>query len=143
MQNTLQSITSLEDLRYILKCRKDLVRKYEELQTQIDDEPLTISEITRLVNDAMRNRSAKVYLFGSHARGTAAPKSDIDLVVDSEDEFLTLSLMGEIEYMCGNEIDYKCQAITISQLTKADDEFRHSVEKDMVLIYEKKLNFCN
>lgn len=137
MQNTLQSITSLEDLRYILKCRKDLVRKYEELQTQIDDEPLTISEITRLVNDAMRNRSAKVYLFGSHARGTAAPKSDIDLVVDSEDEFLTLSLMGEIEYMCGNEIDYKCQAITISQLTKAGDEFRHSVEKDMVLIYEK------
>lgn len=68
MQNTLQSITSLEDLRYILKCHKDLVRKYEELQTQIDDEPLTISEITRLVNDAMRNRSAKVYLFGSYAR---------------------------------------------------------------------------
>ena len=137
MQNTLQSITSLEDLRYILKCRKDLVRKYEELQTQIDDEPLTISEITRLVNDAMRNRSAKVYLFGSHARGTATPKSDIDLVVDSGDEFLTLSLMGEIEYMCGNEIDYKCQAITMSQLAKADEEFRHSVEKDMVLIYEK------
>lgn len=137
MQNTSQSITSLEDLRYILKCRKDLVRKYEELQNQIDDEPLTIPEITRLVNDAMRNRSAKVYLFGSHARGTATPKSDIDLVVDSEDEFLTLSLMGEIEYMCGNEIDYKCQAITMSQLAKADEDFRHSVEKDMVLIYEK------
>ena len=137
MQNTLQSTASLEDLRYILKCRKDLVRKYEELQTQIDNEPLTISEITRLVNDAMRNRSAKVYLFGSHARGTATPKSDIDLVVDSEDEFLTLSLMGEIEYMCDNEIDYKCQAITMSQLAKADEDFIHSVEKDMVLIYEK------
>ena len=76
-------------------------------------------------------------MFGSHARGTATPKSDIDLVVDSEDEFLTLSLMGEIEYMCGNEIDYKCQAITMSQLAKADEDFRHSVEKDMVLIYEK------
>ena len=137
MQNTLQAITTLEDLRYILKCRKDLVRKYEELQTQIDDEPLTISEITRLVNDAMRNRSAKVYLFGSHARGTATSKSDIDLVVDSEDKFLTLSLMGEIEYMCGNNIDCKCQAITMSQFTKADEEFRQSVEKDMVLIYEK------
>lgn len=135
--NETQAITTLEDLRYILKCRKDLVRKYERLQNQIDNEPLTISEITRLVNDAMRNRSAKVYLFGSHARGTAAPKSDIDLVVDSEDEFLTLSLMSEIEYMCGNEIDYKCQAITMSQLAKADEEFRHSVEKDMVLIYEK------
>lgn len=135
--NETQAITTLEDLTYILRCRKDLVRKYERLQNQIDNEPLTISEITRLVNDAMRNRSAKVYLFGSHARGTATPKSDIDLVVDSEDEFLTLSLMGEIEYMCGNEIDYKCQAITMSQLAKADEDFRHSVEKDMVLIYEK------
>ena len=135
--NETQAITTLEDLTYILRCRKDLVRKYERLQNQIDNEPLTISEITRLVNDAMRNRSAKVYLFGSHARGTATPKSDIDLVVDSEDEFLTLSLMGEIEYMCGNEIDYKCQAITMSQLAKADEEFRHSVEKDMILIYEK------
>ena len=132
-----QAITTLEDLTYILRCRKDLVRKYERLQNQIGNEPLTITEITRLVNDAMRNRSAKVYLFGSHARGTATPKSDIDLVVDSEDKFLTLSLMGEIEYMCGNEIDYKCRAITMSQLTKADDEFRQSVEKDMVLIYEK------
>lgn len=135
--NETQAITTLEDLTYILRCRKDLVRKYERLQNQIDNEPLTISEITRLVNDAMRNRSAKVYLFGSHARGTATPKSDIDLVVDSEDEFLTLSLMGEIEYMCGNEIDYKCQAITMSQLAKADEDFRHSVEKDIVLIYEK------
>lgn len=135
--NETQAITTLEDLTYILRCRKDLVRKYERLQNQIDNEPLTISEITRLVNDAMRNRSAKVYLFGSYARGTATPKSDIDLVVDSEDEFLTLSLMGEIEYMCGNEIDYKCQAITMSQLAKADEDFRHSVEKDMVLIYEK------
>lgn len=135
--NETQAITTLEDLTYILRCRKDLVRKYERLQNQIDNEPLTISEITRLVNDAMRNRSAKVYLFGSHARGQATKYSDIDLVVDSEDKLLTLSLMGEIEYMCGNEIDYKCQAITMSQLTKADEEFRHSVEKDMVLIYEK------
>lgn len=136
MNETL-TITTLEDLTYILRCRKDLVRKYERLQNQIDDEPLTITEITRLVNDAMRNRSAKVYLFGSYARGQATKHSDIDLVVDSEDKFLTLSLMGEIEYMCGNNIDYKCQAITMSQLTKADEEFRQSVEKDMVLIYEK------
>ena len=135
--NATQAITTLEDLTYIIRCRKDLVRKYERLQNQIDNEPLTISEITRLVNDAMRNRSAKVYLFGSHARGRATKYSDIDLVVDSDDKLLTLSLMGEIEYMCGNNIDYKCQAITMSQLTKADEEFRHSVEKDMVLIYEK------
>lgn len=104
---------------------------------QLRDKILTISDITRLVSYAMNGRDGKVYLFGSYARGKATKYSDIDLVVDSEDKFLTLSLMGEIEYMCGNEIDYKCQAITMSQLTKADEEFRQSVEKDMVLIYEK------
>ena len=135
--NETQAITTLEDLTYILRCRKDLVRKYERLQNQIDNEPLTISEITRLVNDTMRNRSAKVYLFGSYARGKATLYSDIDLIVDSSDKFLSLELMGAIEELIGNEIDYKCQAVTMSQLAKADEEFRSSVEKDMALIYEK------
>ena len=104
---------------------------------QLRDKILTISDITRLVSYSMNGRDGKVYLFGSYARGKATLYSDIDLVVDSSDKFLSLELMGAIEELIGNEIDYKCQAITMSQLTKADDEFRHSVEKDMVLIYEK------
>lgn len=104
---------------------------------QLRDKILTIPEITRLVSYAMNGRDGKVYLFGSYARGKATEYSDIDLVVDSEDKFLSLEIMGGIEWLIGNGIDYKCQAITMSQLTKADEEFRSSVEKDMVLIYEK------
>lgn len=104
---------------------------------QLRDKILTIPEITRLVSYAMNGRDGKVYLFGSYARGNATKYSDIDLVVDSSDKFLYLELMGAIEELIGNEIDYKCQAITMSQLTKADEEFRQSVEKDMVLIYDK------
>lgn len=155
-----------DDLKYLFKCRKDLLRKLrreikrkfpatdrmlredagianipnlskviESLEEKFDEEVLTIDEITRLVKDAMDDRPGEVYLFGSYARNQASIHSDIDLIVDSTDPLLTLHLTGTIEEMIGNEIDYKCQAITMSQLTKSEEKFRSSVEKDMMLIY--------
>ena len=85
----------------------------------------------------MDGRPGEVYLFGSYARNQASIHSDIDLIVDSTDPLLMLHLTGAIEEMCGNEIDYKCQVITMSQLKDSKEKFRSSVEKDMVLIYEK------
>lgn len=157
-----------KDLRYLFKCRKDLLRKLrreikrkfpatdrmlredagianipnlskviDSLEEKFDEEVLSIEEITRLVKAAMDGRSGDVYLFGSYARNQASIHSDIDLIVDSTDPFLMLHLTGAIERMCGNEIDYKCQVITMSQLAKAEEKFRSSVEKDMMLIYDK------
>lgn len=157
-----------KDLKYLFKCRKDLLRKLrreikrkfpatdrmlredaeianvpnlskviESLEEKFDEEVLSIEEITRLVKAAMDGRSGEVYLFGSYARNQASIHSDIDLIVDSTDPFLMLHLTGAIEEMCGNEIDYKCQVITMSQLTKAEEKSRSSVEKDMILIYDK------
>lgn len=155
-----------KDLKYLFKCRKDLLRKLrreikrkfpatdrmlredagianmpnlskviDSLGEKFDEEVLTIDEIRRIVRDAMDGRSGEVYLFGSYARNQASIHSDIDLIVDSTDPLLTLHLTGTIEEMIGNEIDYKCQAITMSQLTKSEEKFRSSVEKDMMLIY--------
>lgn len=157
-----------KDLKYLFKCRKDLLRKLrreikrkfpatdrmlredagianvpnlskviDSLEDKFDEEVLTVDEIRRMVRDAMNDRPGEVYLFGSYARNQASIHSDIDLIVDSTDPFLMLHLMGTIEEMCGNEIDYKCQVITMSQLTKAEEKFRSSVEKDMMLIYDK------
>lgn len=157
-----------KDLKYLFKCRKDLLRKLrreikrkfpatdrmlredagianvpnlskviESLEEKFDEEVLTIDEITRLVKDAMDDRPGEVYLFGSYARNQASIHSDIDLIVDSTDPLLTLHLTGTIEEMCGNEIDYKCQVITMRQLKESKEKFRSSVEKDMVLIYDK------
>lgn len=157
-----------KDLKYLFKCRKDLLRKLrreikrkfpatdrvlredagianvpnlskviESLEERFDEEVLSIDEITRLVKDAMKDRSGKVYLFGSHARNQASIHSDIDLILESTDPLLMLHLTGAIERMCGNEIDYKCQVITMRQLKDSKEKFRSSVEKDMVLIYEK------
>lgn len=157
-----------KDLKYLFKCRKDLLRKLkreiklkspatdrmlredagtanlpnlskviDSLEEKFDEEVLTIDEIRRLVRDAMRDRSGEVYLFGSHARNQASIHSDIDLILDSSDPLLMLNLTGSIEKMCGNDIDYKCQVITMRQLKESEEEFRSSVEQDMVLIYEK------
>ena len=157
-----------KDLKYLFKCRKDLLRKLrreikrkfpatdrmlredagianipnlskviDSLEDKFDEEVLTIDEIRRLVKAAMGGRPGEVYLFGSHARNQASIHSDIDLIVDSTDPLLMLHLTGAIEEMCGNEIDYKCQVITMRQLKDSKEKFRSSVEKDMVLIYEK------
>lgn len=157
-----------KDLKYLFKCRKDLLRKLrreikrkfpatdrmlredagianvpnlskviDSLEEKFDEEVLSIEEITRLVKAAMDGRSGEVYLFGSYARNQASIHSDIDLIVDSTDPLLMLHLTGAIERMCGNEIDYKCQVITMRQLKESKEKFRSSVEKDMVLIYEK------
>ena len=157
-----------KDLKYLFKCRKDLLRKLrreikrkfpatdrmlredagiadilnlskviDSLEDKFDEEVLSIEEITRLVKAAMDGRSGEVYLFGSYARNQASIHSDIDLILDSTDPLLMLNLTGSIERMFGNEIDYKCQVITMRQLKGSKEEFRSSVEKDMVLIYEK------
>lgn len=157
-----------DDLKYLFKCRKDLLRKLrreikrkfpatdrilredagianvpnlskviESLEEKFDEEVLTIDEIRRLVKDAMDDRPGEVYLFGSYARNQASIHSEIDLIADSTDPFLMLHLTGAIEKMCGNEIDYKCQVITMRQLKDSKEKFRSSVEKDMVLIYQK------
>lgn len=157
-----------DDLKYLFKCRKDLIRKLkreikrkfpatarrlredagivnipnlieliESLEERFGEEILSIDEITRLVKDAMNRRYGKVYLFGSYSRNEASIHSDIDLILDSHDPLMILSLTGTIERMAGNEIDYKCQVITMTQLSNAEEEFKKSVEKDMKLIYCK------
>lgn len=114
-----------------------LIFRLKELEERFDKEPMTIEDITRLVELVMNDRPAKIYLFGSHARNQASTDSDIDLVVESSDTLITLDLMGAIEEIIGDDKNFKCQAITMKQLSKADEEFRKSVETDMVLIYDK------
>lgn len=114
-----------------------LIFRLKELENRFEKEPMTIEDITRLVELVMNDRSAKIYLFGSHARNQASTDSDIDLLVESSDALITLDLMGAIEDIVGDDKSFKCQAITMKQLSKADEEFRKSVETDMVLIYDK------
>jgi predicted nucleotidyltransferase len=42
--------------------------------------------------------NAKIYLFGSHARGDARPTSDIDIAIDNKEQ-IPLALRGQIMNM--------------------------------------------
>lgn len=42
---------------------------------------LTISQIKKAVQSALRGKDAKAFLFGSYARGEATSRSDIDILV--------------------------------------------------------------
>lgn len=99
----------------------NLSKVIDSLEEKFDEEVLSIEEIRRLVRDAMDDRPGEVYLFGSYARNQASIHSDIDLIVDSTDPLLMLHLTGAIERMCGNEIDYKCQVITMRQLKESKE----------------------
>lgn len=43
--------------------------------------PALVSEMQKAVDILQRNGAREVYVFGSHARGDAAPDSDLDLAV--------------------------------------------------------------
>lgn len=98
---------------------------------------MSIEKIRLVLAEIMKGRKAVIYLYGSHARQTATEHSDIDLIVDSTDPTLKLEIMGEFEYLFGNDKDYVCQAITMKQFRRMSDEFIRSAEKDMVIVYEK------
>ena len=77
----------------------------------------------------------KVYLFGSFARKTATPESDIDLVVELDYDKITtglefFSLWDNLELLTGKKVDL----VTQESLSKyAIPDF----ERDKILIYER------
>ena len=78
----------------------------------------------------------KVYLFGSFARGEATAKSDIDLLVALNYDYLPMGIeffqiWNEIEALVKRKVDF----VTETSLSKRVQPF---VEPEKILIYEKK-----
>lgn len=74
--------------------------------------------------------NAKIYLFGSRARGTERPESDIDIAIDigSIIHFLELAKARNIV-----EALYIPQKIDIVDLTSVDKEMREIILKEGIL----------
>lgn len=80
----------------------------------------------------------RIALFGSVARGTASPKSDIDILVDFEEprrKPLGLFKWGELEDELGKRLGRKVDLVSNVALNKY---IRPYVEKEMVIIYDAK-----
>ena len=103
----------------------------------MSDRIYTLNEIKSIIAPiASRYSVDRVYLFGSYARGDADENSDIDLCVDAvaiKGLFALGGLYADLVDALGKELDL----ITVKSLKyNNDDNFKDSLQKERVLIYE-------
>ena len=96
----------------------------------------TIEEIKKMLEELLRDKPVyQVILFGSYAKKNANPKSDIDLIIDTNSElkgFALLKLICQIEEKLQKEIDgfEKYEIIEDSPIDK-------EIKETGVVVYEK------
>lgn len=103
---------------------------------------LTLGEITDKVASICLNYPVlKAYVFGSYARGEQDAASDIDLYIELDESkpiggFAVGGLYSDLESALGKELD----TVFSNQymLQKRKPRLHGSIERDKVLIYERK-----
>ncbi len=80
---------------------------------------------------AERYDAQKVVLFGSRARGTNGPKSDIDLAVYGCEEFEQLSDFLQENLWSLLKLDI------IDMRKQVSEELKREIDRDGVILYEK------
>jgi len=89
-----------------------------------------LEEVRRIVLDAVDERSGKVYLFGSWARGEATRLSDIDVAVDPSVPLPRGTLARLRERLEDSHVPYR---VDVVDLTRTSPEFRQRVLTEGVL----------
>jgi predicted nucleotidyltransferase len=96
---------------------------------------LSKEQIQKAINDYFTKKTVKrVWLFGSYARGEANEESDLDVLVDFEDD----KKIG-LRYLIWHEeiesiVNKKVQVVSNDAVSK---HIRPFIDADKVLIYEK------
>ena len=100
-------------------------------------EVYTIGEIRDIIAPvAEKHEVAKIFLYGSYAKGEASADSDIDLCIDAPRLKSLLALGGlyaDLEDAFQKEIDL---ITTDSPKFIENEVFRESIQRDGILIYE-------
>ena len=96
---------------------------------------LSKEQIQRVINDYFAEKPVKrVWVFGSYARGEANEESDLDVLVDIEDnKKVGLRYLVWHEEI-GNLINKKVQVVSNAAVSKY---IRPFIDADKVLVYEK------
>lgn len=105
----------------------------------------TINEISKkCVPIFLEYDIQKVYLFGSYTKGNATEDSDIDFLIDFENSKLAtlldqISLQSKLEEILNKEVDIiSFYAINNEINTHKNPDFKSSITKDLVVIYDFK-----
>ena len=96
---------------------------------------MTINEIKELVTPIMEQFPVKtLILYGSYARNEATKDSDIDFIVDSEDELLgwgLCSLIGELVEILPKSFHCYEKSMVVN-----NGDLLKNIEKDGIVLYE-------
>ncbi len=96
----------------------------------------TIDEIKKILQEILKNFSVKkAILFGSYAKNTPTPKSDIDLVIDSEGKLLNINFYGLLEDLI-QKLEKNIDLFEVSEIQK-DSRIYDDIQKEGIIVYEK------
>lgn len=96
----------------------------------------TIEEIKSILQNILKNFEVKkAILFGSYAKNTPTPKSDIDLVIDSEGKLLNIYFYGLLEDLV-QALQKNVDLFEISEIQK-NSKIYNDIQNEGVVIYEK------
>ena len=102
----------------------------------MEEKIYSIEEIKQILKNLLENMPVdKVVLFGSYAKNTATPSSDIDLIIDTKETlmgFKLFSLITKIEEIFNKNVD-AFEKSEIIENSKIDKE----IKKTGVVVYEK------
>lgn len=96
----------------------------------------TIEEIKIILNEILKNFDVKkATLFGSYAKNLATPKSDIDLVIDSEGKLLNIYFYGLLEDLVQG-LQKNIDLFEVSEIQK-NSRIYNDIQSEGVIVYEK------
>ena len=96
----------------------------------------TIEEIKSILQNILKNFEVKkAILFGSYAKNTPTPKSDIDLVIDSEGKLLNIYFYCLLEDLV-QALQKNVDLFEISEIQK-NSKIYNDIQNEGVVIYEK------
>lgn len=96
----------------------------------------TIEELKEMLSEILKKFSVKkAILFGSYAKNTPTPTSDIDLVIDSEGKLLNINFYGLLEELV-EKMEKNIDLFEISEIQK-NSRIYDDIRKEGVVVYEK------
>ena len=96
----------------------------------------TLEEIRDILYDILKNFAVKkAILLGSYAKNTQTPKSDIDLVIDSEGKLLNIYFYGLLEDLV-QKLNKNVDLFEISEIQK-NSKIYNDIQNEGVIVYEK------
>lgn len=89
-----------------------------------------LEETRRIVFEGLKKMRAKVYLFGSRAKGASGRFSDIDIAILPEQPLPADTLSAIRELLEESQVLYRVDLVDLSQ---ADEEFRQKIIREGIL----------